>query len=57
VAAIARSSGADYLIVTSNWDAIFSLIDGLKKRGATLERLRFPPNSPDDGYNVYRMRF
>jgi hypothetical protein len=57
VAAIAKSSRAGYLIVTSNWDATFSLIEGLRERGATLELLRFPPNSPDDGYNVYRMRY
>jgi len=57
VAAIARSSGAEYLIVSSNWEAIFSLTEGLEAQGVKLERVRLAPNSPDDGYNVYRMRF
>ena len=57
LAAIARSSGADYLIVSAVWDTIFSLTAGLRREGVALELLRSPGNSPYDGYSVYQMRF
>ncbi len=54
LAAIASRSRADYLIVTTEWDSAFFLVDELERAGVQLAPLRIPPEG-QRGYKVYRI--
>ena len=54
MASIARSSGAEYFIITSDWDTSMNLSAGLREEGVSLHAVRSPP-SGEYGYYVYRI--
>jgi hypothetical protein len=54
IAEIARSSGAEYLIVTTEWDQEFSITSGLTEEGVELREMRSPPEG-QYGYCIYRI--
>jgi hypothetical protein len=54
MAAIARSSGADYFVVTSDWDDDLKLTAGLAREGISLSEVRTPPVG-EYGYYIYRI--
>jgi hypothetical protein len=56
IAAIARASGASYLVVVSDWEQDFGIAEELRGRGARLATLREPP-AGQRGYTIYSMTF
>lgn len=54
VASIAGASGAQYFVVTLDWDHFFSLTPALRDAGFTVRELRAPPLG-EDGYKVFRI--
>jgi hypothetical protein len=55
IAEIARSSGAEYLIVTTDWDQAFSITSGLTDEGLELREIRSPPEG-QYGYCIYQIK-
>jgi MFS family permease len=54
VAAIARASGAQYFMVTTDWDHFFGLTLALREDGFRLTEVRAAPPS-EYGYRIFRM--
>ena len=54
VAGIARATAAQYLVVTSDWDRLFGLTDGLRRDGFDVTEIR-PNPSGASVYHVYRI--
>jgi len=52
---IAQQSGAQYLVITSDWDRVFQLVKGLREAGVALTLVRDKPANLDNGYLVYRI--
>ncbi len=54
IAEIARSSQAQFLIITTEWDTSFSITAGLTAEGLQLRELRSPPRG-EYGYRIYEI--
>jgi hypothetical protein len=53
LASIARTTRAEYVIVTKDWDNVFHLIVGMEQQGLVLDEVR-PPTPDPYGYRVYK---